>query len=282
MRRRLRPQHRTRHQAGLTLLESLLSVGVVAAGLTVIGSLQLSQIDFEKAAVTAQQHRIVHYAGRRYLRDHLGGLANKAKAAQGNIIEMDLQPMIQEGYLPNFMLNNGEIRPNPYGKSYKILIRAVDGPHDGDQLELLTLAIGGRDLSRTMTGRIVSVMGAEAGFVSSTGGSIDGAYGSWVIDLSEFPDAFRPPPNTLAALAFYRAQTGVYVNPFQVNIPAMEDRYQELPITNKPPIAGINTPSPAPSSPALPATPKPGLLNSSGFGIYGGTTPPLPLTPKAP
>lgn len=210
-------------------MESLLSVGVVAAGLTVIGTLQMNQMDFEKAAVTAQQHRIVHYAARRYVRDFLGGLVAKAKTGPNQVITLDLNDLTKRGYIPDFMLNNGVIRANPYGQSYQILIRAMGDGTSGPELELLTLAVGGRHLSATTVGRIVSVMGAEAGMVSQDGRSIDGAYGSWQIDTEVLPDAVRPPPNTLAALAFYRPSTGVYVNPYQVNIPAMEDRYEALP-----------------------------------------------------
>ena len=262
-----------RPQAGLTLFESLLSVGVVAAGLAVIGSLQISQMDFEKAAVTAQQHRIVHYAARRYLRDFYSGLVAKAANAPGGVTNLDVSDMLERGYVPNFMVSDGALRTNPYGKSYEILIHRVGDAEKGEQLEMLTLAVGGRDISRVMTGRIVSVMGAEAGFVSMDGKTIDGAYGSWQIDLSSFPEDKRPAPNTLAALAFYRQVGGVYVNPYQVNIPAMEDRYETLPqpagiaasAAHGNAVQGvmIAPPPEVPTPDTVPSTPL------SGFGVYG-------------
>jgi type II secretory pathway pseudopilin PulG len=266
-------------QAGLTLLESLLSVGVVAAGLSVVASLQISQMDFEKAAVAAQQHRIVHYAARRYLRDFYGGLTAEASTSTSGVTNLDVNDMLERGYVPNFMIADGKLRPNPYGKTYEILIRRVGNAAKGEQLEMLTLAVGGRELSRTMAGRIVSVMGAEAGFVSMDGQTIDGAYGSWQIQLSDFPADKRPAPNTLANLAFYRQVGGVYVNPYQVNIPAMADRHDTLPrpaaISTSAAYGnatqGVIIGQPEESTdkpeekPALPPTP----VDSTGFGIYG-------------
>ncbi len=218
-----------RRQAGLTLIEGLLSVGIVASGLAIITTLQVSQFNYEKAAVTAQQHRIVHYAARRYLRDNFGAVL--AEVSRGGVTEIPPSMLVAEGYVPDFMVQNGVLRPNPYDQSYRLLIRRTDGEKPPPTLELLTVTSGGKELSASEVGRIISIAGAEAGGTSIDGTHLNGAYGSWEIPLREFPPEYRLGRGNLAMIAYYRQGGGVYVNSYAVNIPSRRDEYEELPTT---------------------------------------------------
>ncbi|MEO0393904.1 MAG: hypothetical protein AAF213_11770 [Pseudomonadota bacterium] len=214
-------------QQGLTLLEGLLSVGVIAAGLAIVTTLQISQFDYEKAAVTAQQHRIVHYAARRYMRDFLGQMVGETP--RGGVTEIPPGLMAAEGYVPDFMIQNGVLRPNPYSQSYRLLVRRTDQPGDTPTLELLTVTTGGKPLSATEAGRIVSIAGAEAGTLSIDGSALTGAYGSWEIPLSALPQEYRLQRGNLAMIAYFRQGGGVYVNSYEVNLPSRVDEYEDLP-----------------------------------------------------
>ena len=226
--RRHSPVSRSR-QAGLTLIEGLLSVGIVASGLAIITTLQVSQFNYEKAAVTAQQHRIVHYAARRYLRDNFGAVL--AEVSRGGVTEIPPSLLAAEGYVPDFMVQNGVLRPNPYDQSYRLLVRRTDGEKPPPTLELLTVTSGGKELSASEVGRIMSIAGAEAGGMSIDGTHLNGAYGSWEIPLREFPPEYRIGRGNLAMIAYYRQGGGVYVNSYAVNIPSRRDEYEELPTT---------------------------------------------------
>ncbi|MBV6631878.1 MAG: hypothetical protein KI792_02465 [Alphaproteobacteria bacterium] len=219
-----------RGQAGITLLEGLLSVGVIAAGLAIITTLQIGQINYEKAAVAAQQHRIVHYAARRFVRDKLGELLGET--AQRGVTEILPGRLLAEGYLPDFMVVNGVLRLNPYAQTYRLLVRRTDGNKPPPTLELLTVTDGGKPLTATEAGRIVSIAGAEAGSMSLDGTRISGAYGSWDIPLAELPPIYRIAPGTLAMIAYFRSGTGAYVDAYAVNIPSRRDEYEELPTTD--------------------------------------------------
>lgn len=215
-------------QRGLTLLEGLLSVGVIAAGLAIITTMQLNQISYEKAAVAAQQHRIVHYAARRYVRDKFGELL--AEVAAGGMTEIAPGRLVEGGYLPDFMIQNGVLRVNPYEQSYRLLVRRTDSGHDtAPTLELLTVTDGGKKLGPAEVGRIVSITGAEAGSLSLDHGSLLGAYGSWEINMADLPAQYRLQPGNMAMIAYYRQGRGVFVNAYAVNLPSREDEYEDLP-----------------------------------------------------
>lgn len=217
-------------QAGLTLLEGLLSIGVIAAGLAIVTTLQVNQFNYEKAAVAAQQHRIVHYAARRYMRDFFGDIL--AATPPGRVTEIPPGVMAAEGYVPDFMVQNGVLRANPFGQSYRLLARRTDSRGDTPTLELLTVTTGGKQLSATEAGRIVSIAGAEAGTLSVDGSALSGAYGSWEIPLSELPREYRLGRGNLAMIAYFRQGGGVYVNSYEVNLPSRVDENEELPEDN--------------------------------------------------
>ncbi|MEM6902125.1 MAG: hypothetical protein AAF556_02660 [Pseudomonadota bacterium] len=226
-------------QAGISLLEGLLSVGIIAAGLAIVTTLQIGQINYEKAAVAAQQHRIVHYAARRFVRDQLGELIAATK--RGGVTEIPSGQMVTEGYLPDFMVENGVLRVNPYAQGYRILVRRTDGDKPPPTLELLTVTAGGKDLTATEVGRIVSIAGAEAGSLSLDGTRISGAYGSWDIPLGALPRQFRIAPGTLAMIAYFRQGTGAYVGNYAVNIPSRRDEYEELPVNETITVGGVGS-----------------------------------------
>ena len=217
-------------QQGLTLLEGLLSIGVIAAGLAIVTTLQVNQFNYEKAAVTAQQHRIVHYAARRYLRDYFGEIL--ARTPRGRVSEIPAAVMAAEGYLPDFMVLNGVLRVNPYNQSYRLLARRTDHEGDSPTLELLTVTTGGQPLTAAEAGRIVSIAGAEAGTLSIDGRALAGAYGSWEIPLDQLPAEYRLQRGNLAMIAYYRQGGGVYVNSFEVNLPSRVDQNENLPEDN--------------------------------------------------
>ncbi len=217
-------------QSGLTLLEGLLSIGVIAAGLAIVTTLQVNQFNYEKAAVTAQQHRIVHYAARRYMRDYFGDIL--ANTPRGQVTEIPAGVMAAEGYLPDFMVLNGVLRVNPYNQSYRLLARRTDRDGDSPTLELLTVTTGGKPLTATEAGRIVSIAGAEAGTLSIDGRALAGAYGSWEIPLADLPAEYRLQRGNLAMIAYYRQGGGVYVNSFEVNLPSRVDQNENLPEDN--------------------------------------------------
>jgi len=200
-------------QAGLTLIEGLLSVGIVASGLAIITTLQVSQFNYEKAAVTAQQHRIVHYAARRYVRDNFGAVL--AEVTRGGMTEIPAGLLTEDGYVPN--------------QTYRLLVRRTDGQKPPPTLELLTVTEGGKALSASEAGRIISIAGAEAGALSVSGTHLNGAYGSWEIPLDSFPTAYRIGRGNLAMIAYYRQGGGVYVNSYAVNVPSRRDEFEELP-----------------------------------------------------
>jgi type II secretory pathway pseudopilin PulG len=234
------------HQRGLTLLEGLLSVGVIAAGLAIVTTLQVNQFQYEKAAVAAQQLRIVHYAARRYVRDKLGELLAEASTA-ARMAELSPATLAKEGYVPDFMVDQGVLTLNPYKQSYRLLVRRTDDGQKGPPtLELLTVTVGGDTPSQTAAGRVVSVAGAEAGTLSLDGQRLNGAYGSWEIPLSELPGQYRIQRGSLVMLAYFRQGKGAYVNSYAVNIPSRRDQFEELPTTED--IVRNNTPSPSASA----------------------------------
>lgn len=163
-------------QAGLTLLEVLLSLTIVSA--ITVGLYQLSERYAEdtRNTIAAQQLRTFGEATRSYIRDNYAAVQAVATPTAPAII--DLGTLVAAG-----KLSAGHVNVNAYGQSTCALVLEPTA----DRLQAMVLTEGGETIGDVTLGSIASTVGGSGGAVYSTDATtIRGSVGGWAITAATY------------------------------------------------------------------------------------------------
>jgi hypothetical protein len=205
-------------QRGALLLEAMLAVGVAAAliGVTAL-IIKEESVRQDNELIAAEQRIIVEgaqsYVAERYediIRTDLFSAAQTSP--NGALIEMSLQDLVDDGYLPAIVAGGGAVGA-VFGHEYRLLIRAVNGsdltmteadmdgngdgivdaslldgnPDNGEiEIESILVSIGGSPIPSGRAGDVIARTGLfNAGFVN-TEGVASGSFGSFEFPMDGF------------------------------------------------------------------------------------------------
>lgn len=169
-------------QAGLTLLEVLLALAVLA--LVSLGLNQLADRFAEdtRAAIAANQLRTLGEAARSYLRDNYGAVQAVAAASTPALI--DIATLTAAGKLPP-----GSNNSNSYGQASCVLVLQ---PTAG-ALQALVVTEGGSAIGDVALASIAGAVGGSGGGVyASDGSQIRGTSGGWQLATAGFDNLVNP------------------------------------------------------------------------------------------
>ena len=168
--------NRKLRQSGITLIESIATLGIMSA--VAVGTVVMSnQYTADTRATGAAEHmRVVAEATRAYVKDHRVVVMGIATATSPALITPTI--LASAGYLPP-----GFSASNIYGQSLCALILE---PTAGT-LNTLVVAEGGQALDDVTLAHFSSLMGAGGGGRFSSGGTtLQGAGGAWSMPLATF------------------------------------------------------------------------------------------------
>lgn len=163
-------------QAGLTLLEVILALGVLA--LVSVGISQLAERFTEdtRASIAATQLRTVGEAARSYIRDNYGAVQAVATATAPALI--DIATLTAAGKLPA-----GTGNSNAWGQASCVLVlQPVAG-----RLQALVLTEGGSAIGDVALAGIAGSVGGSGGAVyASDSSQVRGTSGGWLLPAAGF------------------------------------------------------------------------------------------------
>lgn len=169
-------------QLGLTLLEMLISLGILASVVAGVASLVESASDDARASVTALHTRTVGDAASVYIRDNYAAITTIATAATPALIRVS--DLVSEGYL-----STGYSAINPRGQATCVLVLQ---PSPG-RLAGLVITEGGEVIDDLTLGQIAaSIGGAGGGIYSTDPATARGAMGGYAFPVGAFAN-----PNSL-------------------------------------------------------------------------------------
>lgn len=165
-----------KYNSGFTLVELIVSLGLVAIALTgltvVLNDLNTAQ----RNALTGHQMKLIGEAGRAYIRDNLGTIASTASATTPYLIPVST--LVSSSYALT-----GSSSTNAYGQSMCILVLQ---PTTGNY-EAMLVSEGGTAVSDMDIGEIASVMNGEGGGIISTATSYFTGVGTgWKFSIGSF------------------------------------------------------------------------------------------------
>jgi len=238
-----------RAQAGITLLETILGLGILGVALIGVVQYQAQQASELRTITAANQLRTVQQALDRMLADYYSEIVNDITdgnsadnadfASQTNY---DFQEALEDqGYLPAAMFRDAgggrALRLNPYGQSY-----SVEVANDGNQLIGLVATAQRSDSASATTStriplqqrnRIANLVGGSGAVIEidnsripngapNTNRAVIGAYGNFIEDLTNFGSAnsqtVNGEPNGVAALSFVGQDTILTDQLYRVDI----------------------------------------------------------------
>jgi Tfp pilus assembly protein FimT len=163
-----------RQQAGVTLLELMISLSLLM--LASIGMVQLADrySDDVRASVVADQLKRIGDASRAYIKDNYTTIAATATSSAPYLITTTM--LASGGYLPT-----GSISTNGYNQSVCTLVLSPSA----NKLQGLVVTEGGTTVDDLTLGNIVQLTGSSAGSIQSGSSSnITGAMGGWSIPVA--------------------------------------------------------------------------------------------------
>lgn len=171
------------HQAGLTLLEVLVSLGILATITTGIAAITNQQSEKTKASVVALHVKMVGTAAAEYIKDNYSLLLTTATATQPALIRVsDL--ITAEKLQPGFNSRNAR------GQETCVLVLK----QGANNLTSVLITEGGESIDDLSLGQIASEIGAAGGAIYSlAAGNMRGAMGGWDTPIGAFAN-----PNHLA------------------------------------------------------------------------------------
>jgi prepilin-type N-terminal cleavage/methylation domain-containing protein len=170
------------HQRGLTLLEVLVSIGILASITAGIVALTNQQSSDTRASVTALHLKTVGDAAKEYIKDNYSTLTAIATATQPALIPVSY--LTGSGYL-----NTGYNPVNPRGQMTCILVLQPTA----NNLVGMLVTEGGDTIDDLTLGQIAATVGGSGGGIySSTAGNFTGAMGGWSMPFGNFAN-----PNNL-------------------------------------------------------------------------------------
>lgn len=165
-------------QRGVTLVEILAALGIVAASIAGVTYLVKEGQDASKAAATSEYMSAVVKAAESYIADNRTAVLAGATAVQPYLIRVN--ELVAAGYL------SGLSATNAYGHSVCVL--AMEPVPN--RLQAIVVAEGGTALDDATLGQISTGVGADGGAIYSSNASlIQGMGGSWSIPAASFANA---------------------------------------------------------------------------------------------
>lgn len=169
-------------QRGLTLLEVILALAVLA--LVSLGLNQLADRFAEdtRAAVAANQLRTIGEAARSYIRDNYAAVQTVASATTPALI--DVATLTAAGKLPP-----GSANSNSYGQASCVLVLQ---PAAG-RLQALVVTEGGSAIGDVALASIAGAVGGSGGAVyTSDSSQVRGTSGGWLLAVAGFDNLANP------------------------------------------------------------------------------------------
>ena len=171
---------RTKHsQSGVTLLELIVTLGIIGAVMAGVARLVDQYIDDTKGALTAQQMVTVGNAAQAYIKDNYATVMANATATTPAIVTV---PMLSAaGYL-----QSGFSTTNNFGHSVCVLVLEPTA----NNLNALVVAEGGTAIDDLTLGSIAANIGAAGGGIySSASTTLRGSMGGWSTAVGNFSNA---------------------------------------------------------------------------------------------
>jgi type II secretory pathway pseudopilin PulG len=175
-RRPLVVSNRLTTQAGLTLLEVIISLSIIASATIGLNSIADRFSDDTKNTVAASQTRTFGEAAKVYIKDNYAAVQAVATPTTPALI--DVPTLIAAGNL-----TAGFLATNAFGQSMCALVLEPTA----NRLQAMVVAEGGTAIDDLSMGNIASVIGGSGGAVYSSDATvIRGAIGGWTIPTSTF------------------------------------------------------------------------------------------------
>lgn len=214
-----------RRQRGVTLLEVVLAVGLLAAALGLILGIMNDEQEQQQNTIVASNLKTILEASQTYVQVNydklLEDLAGATSGGGPAILEFDVGDLVDRGYLTPAYLNNagGTNAENLFGQGFSVLLRGVDindstspqatvtaadltgtdsdangirddweddDPANGElAIEAILVTNGGTELSAVRGNPIAVQAGGDAGFIA-TDDLANGAYGGWSMDITPY------------------------------------------------------------------------------------------------
>ncbi|WP_103737936.1 shufflon system plasmid conjugative transfer pilus tip adhesin PilV [Diaphorobacter sp. LR2014-1] len=163
-------------QAGLTLLEVLVSLGILATVMTGIVALSNQQNEKTKASVVALHARLVGTAASEYIKDNYSLLLSTATVTQPALIRVS--DLVAAG-----KLQAGFNSLNARGQDTCVLVLKQSATN----LTSILVTEGGETIDDLTLGQVASEIGAAGGGIYSTApGNMRGSMGGWDTPIGSF------------------------------------------------------------------------------------------------
>lgn len=164
-------------QRGLTLLEIIVSLGILSTVIMGIVRLQDNVSEDTRASVNALHIKAVGQAAQEYIKDNYATLTGVASATNPALIRVS--DLIAGGYL-----NSGFNVKNEKQQDTCVLVLEPTA----NKLMALVATEGGSTINDLTLGQIAATVGGEGGGIYSTNtGQIRGSMGGWSVDLTTAP-----------------------------------------------------------------------------------------------
>lgn len=170
-------------QSGISAIESVLSLIVVAALVLVFASISSGQGQDLKLASVASRMTEVRSAADRYIRDNFGALETAATAGP---ISVSVNTLMNASYLPDSYSNANEYS----SRHYIYLRRRAPGA-----LESIVVTAGGQAMNQFEGGRVALLLKGPGGFVPVGAPTAGGTKGGWTATLASFVPSGQPMPS---------------------------------------------------------------------------------------
>lgn len=176
-------------QAGLSLMEVILSVTITAASLVGVNALVSNYTTENKNTLVADQMRRAADAYTAYIKDNYSAIL--AIATEVVPYQISINDLVTKGYLPT-----ESAATNAYGQNLCALVRNVGGSLQG-----LVITESGEEIKKADLGSIASQVGSRAGALLDTDENgqvsnvITGVKKSWSLPISAFHNLSNNSPS---------------------------------------------------------------------------------------
>lgn len=170
----------SRHsQRGITLIEMLVSIAIMASIMTGIVALTNQQSEDTRASVTALHLKTVGDAANAYIKDNYAAVTSVATNTTPALITVDM--LVTAGYL-----NSGFSLKNARQQNTCVLVLAPSA----NKLIGMVVTEGGDTLDDLTLGQVAATVGASGGGIYSTATTtFKGAMGGWSMPFGAFSNA---------------------------------------------------------------------------------------------
>lgn len=168
-----------RKQLGMTLLEAIVSLGILGAVVAGVGTMINEAAEDTRATVGAEHLRMVGDAAKLYIQDNYAAVASNSTATTPALITVST--LTTAGYLPS-----GFSTSNDYQQNTCVLVLNPGS----NNLNALVVTEGGTALDDLSLGGLVGTVGAAGGGIySSAATTIKGTMGGWSLPVGNFANA---------------------------------------------------------------------------------------------